>query len=53
MVCEVVSGYIRNMEIYSGEGKKLETQCCHFYTETEISSNITRHIRDSLWHYEG
>jgi hypothetical protein len=24
MVCEVVSGYIRNMQIYSAEGKKLE-----------------------------
>ena len=24
MVCEAVSGYIRNMEIYSAEGKKLE-----------------------------
>jgi hypothetical protein len=24
MVCEVVSGYICNMEIYSTEGKKLE-----------------------------
>jgi hypothetical protein len=24
MVCEVVSGYICNMEIYSAEGKKLE-----------------------------
>jgi len=24
MVCEAVWGYIRNMEIYSAEGKKLE-----------------------------
>ena len=24
MVCEAVTGYIRNMEIYSAEGKKLE-----------------------------
>jgi len=24
MVCEAVSGYICNMEIYSAEGKKLE-----------------------------
>jgi len=24
MVCEAVTGYIHNMEIYSAEGKKLE-----------------------------
>jgi hypothetical protein len=55
---EVVSGYICNMEIYSIEGKNLDTelsllernlgQNCHiyqdnFYNSVKISSNITRH----------
>jgi hypothetical protein len=68
MVCEVVSGYICNMEIYSADGKKLEDtvlsfldrnlgQNHHIYQESfyncEISSNITWQKRESLRHYEG
>jgi len=68
MVCEAVSGYICNMEIYSAEGSKLEDtvlslldgnlgQNHHVYQDNfykcEISSNITRQKRVSLRHYEG
>jgi len=68
MVCEAVSGYICNMEIYSAEGKKLEDTVLsrldrnlgqnhhiyedNFYTQCEISSNIIRQRHESLWHYE-
>jgi hypothetical protein len=68
MACEAVPGYICNMQIYSGEGKKLEDtvlslldrnlrQNHHIYQynfyKCEISSNITRQTRESLRHYEG
>jgi hypothetical protein len=57
MVCEVVSGYICNMEMYSAEGKKLEDNFITFrqklrpksshedkFYKCEISTNITRQI---------
>jgi len=30
MVCEAVTGYICNVEMYLTEGKSLRTQCYHF-----------------------
>ena len=68
MMCEAVSGYICNMDIYSAEGKKLENtvlslldrnldQNHHIsqdnYYNCEISSNITRQKCEGLQHYEG
>ena len=68
MVCEEVSGYICNMEIYAAEGKKLEDtvlelsdrnlgQNHHTYWENvynhEISWNTARQKGESLWHEGG
>jgi len=68
MVCEAISGYICNMEIYSAEGKKLEDTVLslldrnldqnHYISQDnfyncENSSNIARQKCESLWHYEG
>jgi len=65
MVCEKVSGYICNMEIYAAERKKLEDtvlalsernlgQNHHIYLENfyniEISWSIARQKGESLWH---
>ena len=66
MVCDRVLGYICNMEIYSAEVKNLEDsvvlslldrnlgQTHHIYQDNfskcEISSNIARKKRESLWH---
>ena len=69
MVCETVSGYICNMEIYSAEVKNLEDsvvlslldrnlgQTHHIYQDNfskcEISSNIARQKCEGVQHYEG
>jgi len=67
MLCEVVSSYICNMEIYSVEVKKLVDTVLsllggnlglnyHIYQDSyynsEISSNISRQKRESLRHFE-
>jgi len=68
MVCEAVSGYICNMEIYWAEWKKFEDtvlslldrnlgQNHHIYQDSfyniENSSNITIQKCECLRHYEG
>lgn len=39
MVCEAVSGYVCNMEIYAAEGKKLEDSVITFRQKREPESS--------------
>ena len=69
MVCEAVSGYICNMEIYSAEGKKLEDTVLslldrnlgqnhhiyrdNFYNRVRLAQTLQRQKHQNLCHYEG
>ena len=68
MVCEAVSSYICNMEVYSVEGKKLEDTVLslldrnlgqnhhiyqdNFYNRVRLAPTLLQQ-RESLLHYEG
>ena len=44
-VCEAVSGYIYNMEIYSAEGKKLEDTVLSLWPITSHQNNFYNSVR--------